>query len=213
MREPMNSDQVRNYVAQQEPVDSDFYHLALHAQAAHETGNFTSDLWNDHANAFGMMAVQRNEQFRTGEHTTHEGDMATYATPLDSVRDRVHLDSVYGRKMDLSDGDDVVYYMLQVQNAGYAADKRYVSSWYRHFRQKNPEVDISPGIDELAKKVSGSGKGSMTRYLDNFESYRAGQTADFDFELNDLFKPANLIVTAAILFFGWKLWKLLRKRK
>lgn len=68
------------------------YTAVLFAQAIHETGRFTSNIFLNANNAFGMRPALKREQNIVSILDTANGQFAVYADTKSSFIDRVHLD-------------------------------------------------------------------------------------------------------------------------
>lgn len=88
----------------------------VYAQAVLETGNFTSDRFLEHNNAFGMKVARSRPTTASGEHTDH----AQYDTWMLSVQDYALYQSAYLR--DLRTERDYLSYLSQ----HYAEDTAYI---------------------------------------------------------------------------------------
>lgn len=104
------------------------YAMALYAQAVLETGNFTSRLFKDHNNMFGMNPAKVRTRFYDDVTSSSEGSKASYASPTQSMLDRVDLD-FYNKVSLPTQVDEVRRYMSVVQSKGYATDASYVAKW------------------------------------------------------------------------------------
>jgi len=87
-------------------------------QAVHETGNFTSELFKEGANLFGMRPPKVRDTYCIGQFNYH----ATYQHWIYSVRDYKLWQEYYaGKGYDLTD-----YYSFLIQ-VGYAVDPNYLN--------------------------------------------------------------------------------------
>ena len=86
-------------------------------QARLETGQFTSDIFINGNNIFGMRLARVRETTATGEYRYH----ARYDNWYDSVRDYRLFQIWYASK-----SYDLTNYTLFLRDMGYATDKRYV---------------------------------------------------------------------------------------
>lgn len=124
------------------------YRKVLRAQAAFETGNFTSRRYNEDNNAFGMRCARVRPQARRG--CTVDG-FAVYASVWQAVKDRIALDRYNGvappdsrrKGPDLLNSpwdNRVAEYMDDVLAAGYVpANERatYRQRWAGVYQQVN----------------------------------------------------------------------------
>ena len=93
-------------------------HLAemLAAQAAHETGNFTSRIFSENNNAFGMKASTRDYDF--GERYGH----ALYLSIGDSVKDILEYLSDRMKPLKEIANMSISEYALYLKSVGYFED-------------------------------------------------------------------------------------------
>ena len=115
------------------------YCEALAWQAAHETGYFTSNLYRNYNNAFGMQVPKQRDFYGLEQgHKTAEGTAAVYASPLQSIVDRI----VWDEYADIH-FTDIEEYLFQVQQKGYATDPQYIEKimkMYSNYHQWPEEV-------------------------------------------------------------------------
>lgn len=108
------------------------YALALFAQARLESANFTSNVYQNTNNAFGMRIAQKRQQNRVGEYETKgNGTFAVYACLEDSFHDRIALDIYNGVQMPL-EFDELGQYMSEVLGNNYVPPSerpQYLQSW------------------------------------------------------------------------------------
>jgi len=90
-------------------------------QAAHETGNFTSDLLLRADNAFGMRIANVRPQPRIGESNGY----AVYATLKDSVRDYFARQ----RAFNIPNTNNAAEYIAATVASGYAEAPSYAQRW------------------------------------------------------------------------------------
>jgi len=103
------------------------YAMALYAQAWHETGNFTSNIYLNHKNLFGMKPSQNREQYYDDVYASPNGEtFASYPDVIRSLFDRIDLDD-YNRTVKPRTNDDIERYYQVIQSKGYASDPLYVS--------------------------------------------------------------------------------------
>lgn len=93
---------------------------ALYAQAWHETGGFTSPVFLQNNNLFGMRLPKKRETYATGSNLNH----ATFKNHYDSIRDYFKRQKSF-RIPNVSDSQ----YMTLTQQSGYAEDKKYIEKW------------------------------------------------------------------------------------
>ena len=87
-------------------------------QAQLETGWFTSDLFLNANNLFGMRYAQVRDTYASGEYKNH----AEYKTWLSSVKDYALWQKWY-----IDRGHDITNYYVFLKKVGYATDKRYIN--------------------------------------------------------------------------------------
>lgn len=97
------------------------------AQAKHETGNFTSNLFRNHSNMFGMKVPVKRKSFRNGE---TENGFSTFASITDSARDFLE----YLRAVNFPKNVDSFQYVAALKNRRYFEDTlgnymKGVQSW------------------------------------------------------------------------------------
>lgn len=117
------------------------YIMVLYAQARKETGNFTSRIYRDSHNLFGMKPSKVRQQFHNGERYGH----ADYMSIEDSMTDRLHWDKYFNVEWQ----GNPLPYMNIVQSKGYAEDKQYVSGWLELYLQCKANVygeDAFPNV-------------------------------------------------------------------
>lgn len=105
------------------------YAMALTAQAVHETGNFTSALFKDLNNPWGMAMPQVRPNYAKPGRIAEGHVKAKYDSLWHAVMDRLELDrwnDVYFT--------DVQSYMTEVVENGYAADTSYLQKWWNAYR-------------------------------------------------------------------------------
>lgn len=120
-------------------AEDSFYTRALYSQAVHETADFTSRIWKETKNAFGMRPSVSRHKFYSWKLTTGTGDYAGYDTHKDTISDRVDLDRNFNRKTDLLNLQDVADYMAHVKEKGYATDPEYVRKWKFIYNREFPQ--------------------------------------------------------------------------
>ena len=106
----------------------------LYAQAWHETGNFTSAVFLQNKNLFGMRLPKKRQTFATGSNLNH----ATFKSHFDSVRDYFKRQKNF-RIPNVSDEQ----YMTLTQKSGYAEDKNYIRKWKHISKTVNPPINIT----------------------------------------------------------------------
>lgn len=117
----------------------ELYNVLL-AQARLESGNFTSRIWKDGRNPWGMKVATVRPSAQSGSLDSSTGPYAKYGSMWSAVRDRMLWDKY--NDMARFYGDPVMY-MTEVKRAGYAEDPMYVDSWYDVFRKlKTLEVYV-----------------------------------------------------------------------
>ncbi|AXH78618.1 MAG: lysozyme subfamily 2 [Circular genetic element sp.] len=124
---------------------SDIYALTLFAQAKHETGNFTSNVFKNAINSFGMRVAQKRPQNKVGTLTTAQGNYAVFSNYVDSWRDRISLD-FYNKTLPPTSLEDVPRYIQEVANKGYATDPIYAQKWLNTASSVLSSVGVSPAV-------------------------------------------------------------------
>lgn len=102
---------------------------ALYAQATHETGRFTSRIYREAKNMFGMRPAQKRTKFYVSILNSDTGQYAAYADVGDSLADRLDWDADWSM-VNPRDGTEIRRYMDAVQSKGYAKDPDYIKHWY-----------------------------------------------------------------------------------
>jgi len=93
-------------------------------QSRLETGYYTSDIFLNGNNLFGMRYPERRPTVATGVYKEH----ASYAHWSDSVIDYALWQEYYiSRGYRIGEGEDSDFYLLVLKSIPYAEDKRYVS--------------------------------------------------------------------------------------
>ncbi len=92
----------------------------IFAQAKHETGNFTSDVFKENHNLFGMRQAKVRKNTATGTNRNH----ATYKNHRSSIIDYFLRQSNF-KIPNVNDTD----FMLKTVGSNYAEDKNYLSKW------------------------------------------------------------------------------------
>jgi flagellum-specific peptidoglycan hydrolase FlgJ len=96
----------------------------LYKQAKLETGNFTSSLFLNHNNAFGMRAPNSRKLY-SSIHTGGNGRFASYDDVYSSILDRILLD-----KQNRIEYLNEEQYMVDVLNKGYTTNPNsYMLAW------------------------------------------------------------------------------------
>jgi hypothetical protein len=97
--------------------------IAIVRQSQLESGNYTSSLFKNANNLFGMKKPRiRKTLSNEGSYLLPEGEFATFDTLAESVLDRVLWDQYFKINIDLS----VLDYLVEVQSKGYAEDPNYI---------------------------------------------------------------------------------------
>ena len=120
-----------NYLQFLESADiKDSYQArALYAQATHETGRFTSRVYREAKNMFGMRPATKRTKFYTSILNTNQGQYASYADIGDSLVDRLDWDNDWNLVMP-RDGTEIQPYIDAVKSKKYAEDPDYTKIWY-----------------------------------------------------------------------------------
>lgn len=113
----------------------EFYAAVLYAQAKLESANFTSNIFVNTNNCFGMNQPKVRPTTSLGGWTGANGNLwANYSSVETAVNDRVLWDDYF--KVPAPTGaDDVSRYMNEVQQRGYAEDPQYIKKWKSIFEQ------------------------------------------------------------------------------
>lgn len=90
------------------------------AQARHETGNYTSAIYKENKNLFGMKKPSKRKFWGIGENRGH----ATYSTIVHSVIDFFERARSYKRTLTAANGD----YLAYLKNSKYAEDPNYLNA-------------------------------------------------------------------------------------
>lgn len=107
------------------------YTAVLYAQAIHETGRFTSNIFLNANNAFGMRPARKREQNRVSILDTANGQFAVYADTKNSFLDRVNLDE-YNNTSKPRTIADIEYYVDTVLAKNYVPVNQrmqYKTAW------------------------------------------------------------------------------------
>lgn len=119
------------------------YIKALYAQAAHETGDFTSNIFQNGKNLFGMKNSTKRRRFWLDKQNGH----ATYANIQKSIIDRLDWDVWH--RITFSNLED---YMSRVKALGYAADPLYIKKWRKMYETIEGEL-VNPPDPEKKKQT------------------------------------------------------------
>lgn len=103
----------------------------IYSQAVHETGNFTSAIYKENNNLFGMKQARVRENTATGENRGH----ATYNSLFDSVIDYILRQKNFNIKAQLFQTE---IYINDTFNSGYAEDTSYMTKWRNLYKSINP---------------------------------------------------------------------------
>jgi len=97
------------------------------AQAMHETGNFTSDIYRENNNAFGMKEPRQRPTTATGTRRGH----ATYSGVWSGLADYFMRQAYF----KIPNTSDAAVYMADTVNSNYATDAEYLAKWKRAYRE------------------------------------------------------------------------------
>lgn len=99
-----------------------------YSQAVHETGNFTSRIYKNFNNAFGMGVATKRKTTNNGHSGSTEGQ-AKYKNVLDSMKDHLYyLDSwSSGRYRNVANDPYKTIWAFQDHSMKYASDPAYVA--------------------------------------------------------------------------------------
>ena len=154
-----------------------YYVAILYAQAVHETGYFSSTLYKEHNNLFGMKPAQMRPQFYDSVVTLGNETFASYSSLEQSFKDRKNLDennqpfgvqtlanNPFGSMVVLV-GSAIEFeqypfnYMQSVLDKGYATDPNYLQKWeniYNDvFKQMQQETKSNQGNSNSANNGQG----------------------------------------------------------
>lgn len=107
-------------------VPDSYYMRALYGQSALETGNFSSNIYLNHNNLFGMRPSQKRERFYQDIYNSPKnGKFAKYDSLAYSLLDRINLDEYNDIYKPQNDTEIEVYY-LDVQKHGFAGKNNIV---------------------------------------------------------------------------------------
>jgi len=121
----MNLDIFNGLANQTRTSGNTVYHAVLFSQSRIETGNFTSSLYRDYHNMFGMRPAVKRDRYYNGV----ENGFATYPDNTYSVIDRVDLDFTNDAPIPES-WDEVEGYVDFVLSKGYSSDRKtYKKTW------------------------------------------------------------------------------------
>lgn len=94
----------------------------IYGQAKHETGNFTSTIFKENKNLFGMREPSVRKTYATGTARNH----ATFKNLFDSVRD------YFLRQKDFSiDSGTDTGFIDSTVSSNYAEDRQYKEKWLK----------------------------------------------------------------------------------
>lgn len=109
-------------------VPDENYIEALYAQAALETGHFTSNIYLRGNNLFGMRQSVIRDRWWSDSISGH----AAYTHHIMSVLDRIDWDMWHNIRYK-----DFHLYTHTVQDHGYATDREYLIKWQKLFENIN----------------------------------------------------------------------------
>ena len=130
------------------------YAKQLHAQAAHETGNFKSNILKMANNTFGMKKVMKRQTTQEGVYSTTaddgsgNGNYGKYPNIVSSYVDRILWDDDFGisykdARLFYGASDSASVYMNVVASKGYALDASYLDKWsnlYLNIKSKGNRI-------------------------------------------------------------------------
>lgn len=99
----------------------------IYAQARLETGNFTSDIYKEGYNLFGMKLPKVRPTTATGENRGH----AVFPSVWHSVYDYFLRQRNF--KIDTANWKA---YIIETVKSGYAEDKKYAEKWEQLYKEK-----------------------------------------------------------------------------
>ena len=110
----------------------------IYAQAVHETGDFTSPIFKEQNNLFGMRHPSRRKTYSQGTKRAH----AYFKTHWDSIRDYFERQ----KNFSISSEDDQSF-MSSTVASNYAEDPNYLQKWQRLAGSvKKPVTGIYIGV-------------------------------------------------------------------
>jgi len=121
------------------------WYSILVAQAIHETGRFTSSLWRNANNAYGMKYT--GNKFQAGKYEASEGFFARYRTPVQSFLDRMD----WHTRLDIPLEGSGEAYILRVSGV-YAEDPIYSHKW-RQLIGEGKKDQVTVGFISLAMSI------------------------------------------------------------
>lgn len=167
----------------------DVYAVVLYAQAIHETGRFTSNVYRNANNAYGMKVAKVRPQNRVGSF----GAYALYASVEDSILDRIAWDA-YNSISPVDNINDIQEYMRTVIPR-YAEDPDYFQKWFTYVRevlnQFRDSVDSVPNDELETYLVEGDHNSSGFNFFGGCS----------------LCKKLSPILLLVLGFVGWKIYK------
>lgn len=103
------------------------------SQAFHETGNFSSQVFKENKNLFGMRHPKIRKNYSQGTKHNH----AYYSSYFDSIRDYFIRQKVFS----ISNTSSVKTYVNETVNSNYAEDSGYAFKWLNIYnRIKSPKL-------------------------------------------------------------------------
>lgn len=138
----------------------DVYAIVLFSQAIFETGRFTSNIYQQAKNMYGMRPNSR--KLYVSILNTATGEYCVYADAQTSILDRVALDAQNGIA-PVNNINDIQAYMREVLDAGYATDPNYFEKWFTIVRQtldENRTFITNVPNDELEDLLNDDGSSS-----------------------------------------------------
>ncbi len=93
----------------------------IYAQARHETGDFTSRIFKENKNLFGMRAAKVRKNFANGSNYGH----AVFSSYFDSVRDYYERQKYFGVSARSNE-----YFIDSTIKSNYAEDTKYAEKWF-----------------------------------------------------------------------------------
>ncbi len=104
----------------------------LYSQAWHETGNFSSQVYNENKNIFGMRHPSKRKTLSQGSQHGH----ARYKSVKDSI-----VDYFYRQENFRIPNSNDEQYMLDTVRSNYAEDKNYLTKWKAIYAKMKLPVD------------------------------------------------------------------------
>lgn len=136
----VNAYKVTKEACESSEVVNDNFVRFLTAQAMHESDVYSSEIYADCNNAYGMRQPSHRQTTSKGESNTH-ASYATYASLADSVRDRILWQQFNSLPVEYPnmDKESVVSFVRSIKDKSYFTDNflTYQNAVYAHLRRLN----------------------------------------------------------------------------